>query len=303
MTIYDSNGIQKHAPDLSRRDCFASQQGSNHGIQQKKPTELLGSLESSVRFSARLAAGVQSRAARWTSEIRAVGGATFDVREYLPATTGDLRELLGALGEIRTDRERISQALKIEFQGYRDLMASPRLLEQLPKNELFLSHFFHPNATTRLFGEAIRGYIDEGERTGRITQVPDYPEPVGVWDSLSKGNVIGRTLATTVTFRPELPFERGGSVAARVRVTQVMVALVIFEEAYGRLPNKLDELVPEILESIPQDPFADQQLKYDRGRRVVWSVGYDGIDDGGQDTSGRGDAVDMAIEIPKRGTE
>lgn len=270
-------------------------------FEENKSGELLDALESLVRFSARLGSGVLSRNMHLFCASPIASGAIYGIREYLSATTGDLRELLGVVQEVRTDRERISEGWRIEFQGYRDLLQSSRLLDGLPKEPLILSHLFHPNATERLFGEAIRGYIEEWERTGRLTQIPDYPEPSGVWDSLSKGNVTGRTLATLVTTNEESLARSEGLFISRVRVTELMIGLVIFEEANGRLPEKLSELVPEFLDQIPQDPFRDQPLRYDRERRVVWSVGYDGVDDGGMDTSGRWDAADSAIEIPKRG--
>ena len=283
------------------RTVCAYEQRAQILFEENKPAELLDALESWVRFSARLGSGVQSRNMRLFSDKRAAGGAVYGIREYLSATNGDLRGLLRVLQEVRTDRERVSEGWRIEFQGYRDLLQSSRLLDDLPKEPLILSHLFHPNATERLFGEAIRGYIEEWERTGRLTQIPDYPEPSGVWDSLSKGNVTGRTLATMVTANEESLARREGFFISRARVTELMIGLVIFEEMHGRLPEQLSELVPEFLDGIPQDPYQDHPLRYDRERRVVWSVGYDGVDDGGMDTSGRWDAADSAIEIPRRG--
>jgi hypothetical protein len=63
---------------------------------------------------------------------------------------------------------------------------------------------------------------------------------------------------------------------------RTIVALRLFVDRRGRLPDSLDDLVTEgILTAVPTDPFNDQPLRYSKERKVVWSVGADEIDDGG----------------------
>ena len=64
---------------------------------------------------------------------------------------------------------------------------------------------------------------------------------------------------------------------------RAILALLIFERRKGMLPDKLSDLVEaNILDSVPFDPFANAALHYSRERRIVWSVGEDGVDDGGE---------------------
>ncbi len=49
----------------------------------------------------------------------------------------------------------------------------------------------------------------------------------------------------------------------------------------GRLPETLGELVPEYLDDVPRDDFDGEPLRYDRDKKVVYSVGEDLTDDGG----------------------
>jgi len=61
----------------------------------------------------------------------------------------------------------------------------------------------------------------------------------------------------------------------------------------GRLPAKLDDLVPAYLPAVPVDPFSGRPILYksDSVRPRIYSIGEDGVDDGGveQDPSlGRG---------------
>ena len=80
-----------------------------------------------------------------------------------------------------------------------------------------------------------------------------------------------------------------------------MVALMIYEEETGALPEKLADLVPGVLPAVPIDPRDQLPLRYDRERRVVWGVGIDGVDDGGTDEPRAKDAADIVVSIPKRG--
>jgi hypothetical protein len=62
---------------------------------------------------------------------------------------------------------------------------------------------------------------------------------------------------------------------------RLTLALRAFRDAHGRWPDQLDELVPEILEAVPRDPFgAGAPLRYARTGDTwrFWSVGPAGRD-------------------------
>ena len=68
-----------------------------------------------------------------------------------------------------------------------------------------------------------------------------------------------------------------------LRTARVALAVERFRLANGKLPDKLDELSPMFLKKIPADPFDGKPLHYkklDKGY-VVYSIGEDGKDDGG----------------------
>ena len=82
---------------------------------------------------------------------------------------------------------------------------------------------------------------------------------------------------------------------ARLRAARTAIVVRRFGLAYGRYPETLDELVPEYLEAVMVDPIDGQALRYrivDNGF-VVYSIGDNGIDDGGQDDDepGTGDVA------------
>jgi hypothetical protein len=85
-----------------------------------------------------------------------------------------------------------------------------------------------------------------------------------------------------------------------LRVALLKTALRLYQMRHdGRLPKTLTELVPECLPFLPSDPYDGQPLRYriskgegiswfdgstqkvEAGQAVLWSVGTDGIDQGG----------------------
>jgi hypothetical protein len=75
------------------------------------------------------------------------------------------------------------------------------------------------------------------------------------------------------------------SSVAYLRTSIAAIAVERFRLAHGRLPENLNELVPQFLSTVPDDPFDGQPLRYHRLAKgyVVYSVGADGHDDGGRE--------------------
>jgi len=66
-----------------------------------------------------------------------------------------------------------------------------------------------------------------------------------------------------------------------------VIALERYRLAHGRYPDTLAELTPIYLPPIPQDPMDGHPLRYrlnPDGTFTLWSVGFDGKDDGGDPT-------------------
>jgi hypothetical protein len=89
---------------------------------------------------------------------------------------------------------------------------------------------------------------------------------------------------------------------SHVRVARVALAVERYRLAEGVLPGLLDDLVPEYLAAIPQDPYDGKPMRYkllEKGY-VVYSVGSDGEDNGGRKSSadGRG-GVDEVFTVAR----
>ncbi len=72
---------------------------------------------------------------------------------------------------------------------------------------------------------------------------------------------------------------------SRLRTAQTVLAVQRYRLKYSKLPDKLSNLVPEFLKSVPLDPFDGKELRYKKldSGFVIYSIGEDLIDDGGQE--------------------
>ena len=72
---------------------------------------------------------------------------------------------------------------------------------------------------------------------------------------------------------------------AQVQTAVASLAIERYRLAKGDLPEKLGDLVPAYLDAIPRDPFDNKPLRYKKLARgyVVYSIGEDGEDNGGEE--------------------
>jgi hypothetical protein len=69
---------------------------------------------------------------------------------------------------------------------------------------------------------------------------------------------------------------------------QIVCALERYHFAHGEYPETLDTLAPQFIEKIPHDIIGGQPLHYrrtDDGKFLLYSVGWNETDDGGQEIS------------------
>jgi hypothetical protein len=110
---------------------------------------------------------------------------------------------------------------------------------------------------------AIQENIHSGKQGGVITDL--------IWPALA------RTLQLDIRHQ------------AHARVTQAGLAIERYRLAEGHLPQSLDNLVPDFLQTVPEDPFNGENLRYRNLKNgfVVYSVGEDLTDEGGAERDSR----------------
>jgi hypothetical protein len=78
-------------------------------------------------------------------------------------------------------------------------------------------------------------------------------------------------------------FERLGMANTRMELARGALAVEAWRLEHGGWPDSLEQIVPEYLEEVPEDPFSGEPTRYVRTDTGVtlYSVGPDGEDDGG----------------------
>ena len=83
-----------------------------------------------------------------------------------------------------------------------------------------------------------------------------------------------------------------------MEATRTAFAIERFRLAHEQaLPHALPELVPAYLPAVPRDPFDEQPLRFKKLPRgyVVYSIGPEGVDDGGTERTNRNVATNYDV--------
>ena len=80
---------------------------------------------------------------------------------------------------------------------------------------------------------------------------------------------------------------------ARESVYLAAMALEVYQKQNGNYPEKLAMLAPRFLKEVSIDPFSGKELRFRRegAGYIVYSVGPDGVDDRGENTTGKDDVA------------
>ncbi len=125
--------------------------------------------------------------------------------------------------------------------------------------------------------------LDElGNRISPLGLLSTVFTRAGVSRSIARINVALLMPAAAASFAAE---DRS---CAQQRLTLLAAALKLHQLRHGEYPDALDALAPDPLAEIPLDPFTNEPFVYERrdGGFAIWSLGSNGVDDGGSDQSG-----------------
>jgi hypothetical protein len=116
----------------------------------------------------------------------------------------------------------------------------------------------------------------------------------------AKATAIGEVLVGLMlppTFQVQHAADRTEQTRANLRVA---FALALYRAEHGRYPAKLDALAPKYLPTVPGDLFNGKALVYKPTERgyLLYSVGVNGVDDGGQTYGDDPPGDDLAVRMP-----
>jgi hypothetical protein len=121
----------------------------------------------------------------------------------------------------------------------------------------------------------------------------DYPGKLKYPDASMMGRLEGWTKPNSeglIFFSDEIyymgeelsPLHKKFHIQVYISALRLKIAVRLYENRHGQLPDDLSALVPEFMKEIPNDPYADKPFHYSKEKKLLWSVGADGIDDGGK---------------------
>lgn len=143
------------------------------------------------------------------------------------------------------------------------------VLETLRTMQTNRSQFYKADYDAMMTRLSSLGVTNAGATFFRALKIPDLSDDFG-W---SPASAIRKTIQTETSRR----------------VVVTAIALKRFQLRHGKLPETLNELAPEFFRSVPIDPFDGKLLRYRPnadGTYLLYSVGEDGVDDGGDPSLG-----------------
>ncbi|MCC6488308.1 MAG: hypothetical protein IT364_12490 [Candidatus Hydrogenedentes bacterium] len=121
-----------------------------------------------------------------------------------------------------------------------------------------------------------------------LTVADDVPWPERLRVASEIESAAEEAAFVNITAQFFLPSVRGAVIAlareaAVLRMTQTVLAVERYRTARGALPDTLQDLVPQFLPEVPEDPFDGKPLRYKHTESgyLVYSVYANEIDDGG----------------------
>ena len=168
--------------------------------------------------------------------------------------------------------------------------------------------FFKLNETQKLFADVARCVISDATRTYADMRSPALEASMREDFERRRKRLILTNAVGVILARVMLPayvsaMENECMVQSDLSATGLIVACRRYRLREGKLPEKLDDLVPGFLPSVPRDPYDGKPFRYDPVREIVWTVGKNLQDSGGSTRmrkeygNGRRDAEDAVYRL------
>jgi hypothetical protein len=145
---------------------------------------------------------------------------------------------------------------------------------------------FHPNQTLLWIADDIRQTLAFRKDSMNVS-FPNIQFRIDEWmmkgpqDKILQPNAVGYMFYSLLVPSLKGLAERNIHAEIGIHTARLLIALRRHELTLGTLPDSLETLVPTYLSEIPTDPYSGKPFRYDPARAIVYSVGEDGLDQGG----------------------
>ena len=211
----------------------------------------------------------------------------------VPAVT--LRDYADRLAALAPAPETLADAFRVEYEGLAEYLDGLRSGKYDPEEVgpfdvvPFLPYALHVNRTKHLMADAARTGVKAAGQPycDALSEIQAWRKGLSTTGSASwlprefRPNALGLTFFDCISAKYGFDIQTRCHLAVSHAVTQAMLGLKAYKTRHGRLPQTLDDLVPEYLKAVPVDAFDGKPIRYDPAKRILYSVGKDGADDGG----------------------
>lgn len=208
--------------------------------------------------------------------------------------TEDQLGRLNTLFANQTDPEAFTRGLQGEYLIGMAFYDRPERMTEAVQDFLGIERYV-PGATRTLLRVAsMTGWTEADRyrylsRLGEITAISRLPVYEAIPAMRALEDKIQRDESWIPSMSGQLSFSLVNAVysfgwdQAQILLASTAIALERYQLFASKLPDRLDELVPSFLGSMPQDPFDGQPMRYCRTENgyLVYSVGFNQRDDGG----------------------
>jgi hypothetical protein len=111
------------------------------------------------------------------------------------------------------------------------------------------------------------------------------------------GNAVGQILYYMMMPAVIPSLAKKSQADVSLQATRIILALRAYQLTHGNLPANLNALVPEFLDAVPIDDFDGQPLHYSVEKKIVYSVGKNLKDDGGDDQTSPTDPSQRHLDL------
>jgi len=185
-------------------------------------------------------------------------------------------------------------------------------LPRIMKKEITFAYMFDLEETVAMMADSSRGVISNAPLV--YAEVKQFHKSGGSAMDYSdfkyffRGNGIGERVCEDVAGRSDMLLRKKCEMEIKFSALRLIISLKLYERKHGKLPDKLSILVPDLIATVPRDPYDGKPFRYAPSKildfsftipdksstsvsltGIVYFVGNDLIDQGGSTimTSGR----------------
>jgi hypothetical protein len=219
-------------------------------------------------------------------------------------SSDELSALAADLPRVALNFAALTNALKAEYQAQKQFAVDLREgkipgEDDIPAARIALLPVYNARKTQGRFANHTRDLLPAIQlpfSEARLIATNSAPNTAKV---MLSGNAVGEIIyMMSAAPVAESAVRRKSSEHVQIKVTATFLALKAYQLNHGRLPAELSELVPQFLSAVPMDDFDGQPLRYDRERKILYSVSTNCQDDGGVQKDSRKPEPDWVFPIP-----